>query len=76
MYDIGNGNPPYGFVIQQVDASYNPVEIKGRNGTKGVFVERGVLKYHNRQSGGFYGECFIHRWKGMRSGRADDISLQ
>ena len=37
VYDIGNGNPPYGFVIQQVYSSYNPVEIKGGKWDEGGF---------------------------------------
>ena len=56
LFDYGNGNPPYGFVINQVNQTYNPIEINAGNGTRGIFIDQGVIKYHNPLSGGFYGE--------------------
>ena len=56
IYDYSAGSPPYGFVIDQVNATYNPVEIDAGNGTRGIFIDQGVVKYHNPLSGGFYGE--------------------
>ncbi|KAG6990904.1 hypothetical protein G7Y79_00060g092080 [Physcia stellaris] len=44
----------YGFVIDRVNATYNPVEINAGEGTKGIFIDQGVIKYQNPQSGGFY----------------------
>ena len=56
VFDYGSSPPPYGFVIDQVNATYNPIEINAGNGTQGVFIDQGVIKYHNPLSGGFYGE--------------------
>jgi len=50
---------PYGFVIDQVNATYNPIEIKAGNGTKGIFIDQGIIKFHNPISGGFYGTYFV-----------------
>ena len=56
IFDYSTGSPPYGFVIDQVNTTYNPVEINAGNGTRGIFIDQGVIKYHNPLSGGFYGE--------------------
>lgn len=49
----GNGFP-YGFVIDSVNTTYNPIEINAGSGTQGIFIDQGVIKYHNPISGGFY----------------------
>lgn len=50
-----NGNPaPYGFIIDSVNATYNPILINAGNGTTGIFIEQGIIKYNNPISGGFY----------------------
>ena len=49
-------NPSYGFVIDSVNATYNPILINGGNGTPGIFNDQGVIKYNNVNSGGFYGK--------------------
>ena len=52
-----NFNPaPYGFIIDSVNATYNPILINAGNGTKGIFIDQGIIKYHNPISGGFYGK--------------------
>ena len=47
--------PPYGFIIDSVNATYNPILINAGNGTTGIFIDQGIIKYHNPISGGFYG---------------------
>ena len=47
---------PYGFIIDSVNATYNPIFINAGNGTAGIFVDQGVIKYHNPIYGGFYGK--------------------
>ncbi|MCJ1456760.1 hypothetical protein MMC28_007125 [Mycoblastus sanguinarius] len=54
LFDFSPG--PYGFVIDQFNATYNPILIDAGNGTQGMFIDQGVIKYHNPISGGFYGE--------------------
>ena len=54
-FGFGDGDLFYGFVIDQVNATYSPVFINAGNGTRGIFVDQGVIKYHNPLSGGFYG---------------------
>ena len=50
-------NPaPYGFIIDSVNATYNPIFINAGNGTTGIFIDQGIIKYHNPISGGFYGK--------------------
>ncbi|CAF9927353.1 hypothetical protein IMSHALPRED_007193 [Imshaugia aleurites] len=50
-----NANPsPYGFVIDSVNATYNPILINAGNGTTGIFIDQGIIKYHSPMSGGFY----------------------
>ncbi|KAL8651242.1 MAG: hypothetical protein Q9226_004784 [Calogaya cf. arnoldii] len=48
------GGGVYGFIIDNVNATYNPVEINAGTGTNGIYVNQGVIKYNNPQSGGFY----------------------
>ncbi|KAL8992855.1 MAG: hypothetical protein Q9169_006788 [Polycauliona sp. 2 TL-2023] len=60
-YDQGNllflgGGGVYGFIIDTVNATYNPMEINVGTGTKGIYIGQGVIKYNNPISGGFYGE--------------------
>jgi len=50
------GSFPYGFVIDQINTTYNPIEVNAGGGTKGIFIDQGVIKYHNPISGGFYGQ--------------------
>lgn len=38
-----------------VNATYNPIEINAGSGTKGIYINQGVIKYNNPTSGGFYG---------------------
>ena len=47
---------PYGFIIDSVNATYNPILINAGNGTTGIFIDQGIIKYHNPISGGFYGK--------------------
>ena len=47
---------PYGFIVDSVNATYNPILINAGNGTTGIFINQGVIKYHNPMSGGFYGK--------------------
>ena len=49
-------DPPYGFIIDTVNATYNPILINAGNGTTGIFIDQGIIKYHNPISGGFYGK--------------------
>ena len=53
-FDLNAG--PYGFIIDSVNATYNPILINAGNGTTGIFIDQGVIKYHNPISGGFYGK--------------------
>ncbi|CAO1603184.1 hypothetical protein XANCAGTX0491_006776 [Xanthoria calcicola] len=48
------GGGVYGFIIDSVNSTYNPVEINAGTGTKGIYVNQGVIKYNNPSSGGFY----------------------
>ncbi|KAL8905674.1 MAG: hypothetical protein Q9207_002488 [Kuettlingeria erythrocarpa] len=50
----GGGGALYGFVIDSVNATYKPVEINVGSGTQGIFIDRGLLRYNNPMSGGFY----------------------
>lgn len=52
LFDL---NFPYGFIIDSVNATYNPILINAGNGTQGIFIDQGIIKYHNPISGGFYG---------------------
>ncbi|KAL8947300.1 MAG: hypothetical protein Q9222_006402 [Ikaeria aurantiellina] len=55
VFGFGEGGRlPYGFVINKVNASYNPVEINAGPGTKGIYISAGVLKYNDPPPGGFY----------------------
>lgn len=56
LFHFGSDEPPYGFVIDLVNATSNPIEINAGNGTQGIFIDQGIIKYHNPISGGFYGE--------------------
>ncbi len=56
------GSFPYGFVIDQINTTYNPIEINAGGGTKGIFIDQGVIKYHNPISGGFYGQSIYTIW--------------
>ena len=47
---------PYGFSIDSVNATYHPILINVGNGTRGIFIDQGIIKYHNPISGGFYGK--------------------
>ena len=47
---------PYGFIVDSVNTTYNPILINAGNGTAGIFVDQGVIKYHDPISGGFYGK--------------------
>ncbi|MCJ1234833.1 hypothetical protein MMC14_002796 [Varicellaria rhodocarpa] len=47
-------NFPFGFVIDRVNSTYDPVEINAGTGTKGIFIDQGVVKVHDPLSGGFY----------------------
>ena len=47
---------PYGFIIDSVNATYNPILINVGNGTTGIFIDQGIIKYHSPISGGFYGK--------------------
>lgn len=47
---------PYGFIIDSVNATYNPILINAGNGTTGIFIDQGIIKYQNPISGGFYGK--------------------
>lgn len=50
----------YGFIIDSLNATYNPILINaGDGGTRGIFIDQGVLKYHDPISGGFYGMSLI-----------------
>lgn len=40
-----------------VNSTYNPIEINAGSGTKGIYINQGVIKYNNPISGGFYGRC-------------------
>ncbi|KAL8847190.1 MAG: hypothetical protein Q9221_007752 [Calogaya cf. arnoldii] len=51
---FSGGGGVYGFIIDSVNATYNPVEINAFTGTSGIYVNNGVIKYNNPQSGGFY----------------------
>ena len=42
-----------------VNTTYNPILIEAGPGTKGIFVDQGVVKYHNPISGGFYGRPLL-----------------
>lgn len=55
IFGLG-GIYPFGFVIDQVNATYYPIEINAEGGTKGIVIDQGVIKYHNPISGGFYGQ--------------------
>ena len=55
VFDFG-GQFTYSFVIDQINATYNPIKILPGSGTKSIFIDQGVIKYHNPLSGGFYGE--------------------
>ncbi|KAK4692781.1 hypothetical protein P7C71_g4489, partial [Lecanoromycetidae sp. Uapishka_2] len=57
IFDSAVEEPPYGFVIASINSTYNPVEILPGNGTQGIFINQGVIKYNNPISGGFYGKC-------------------
>jgi len=59
LFNLGSSEPPYGFVIGSVDATYNPIVIQPGNGTQGIFVSQGVVKSHNPISGGFYGKLLL-----------------
>ena len=50
---------PYGFIIDSVNATYNPILINVGNGTAGIFIDQGIIKYHNPISGGFYGKTLL-----------------
>lgn len=50
----GSNDFPYGFVIDWVNATYNPILINAGNGTAGIFIDQGIIKYHDPISGGFY----------------------
>ncbi|CAF9916157.1 MAG: hypothetical protein HETSPECPRED_002779 [Heterodermia speciosa] len=50
----GGSNIVYGFIIDSVNSTYNPIEINAGLGTKGIFINQGVIKYNNPASGGFY----------------------
>lgn len=43
-------------VIDRVNSTYNPIEINAGTGTKGIYINQGVIKYNNPISGGFYGQ--------------------
>ena len=49
-------NPPYGFIIDSVNATYNPILINAGNGTTGIYNDQGIIKYNDPMSGGFYGK--------------------
>ncbi len=56
MSDGGHG-PDITVSLDSVNATYNPVEINVAGGTQGIFIDRGLLRYNNPMSGGFYGTC-------------------
>ncbi|KAL6719087.1 hypothetical protein ACLMJK_003322 [Lecanora helva] len=53
---IADQDIPFGFLINQVNLTYNPIEINAGNGTRGVFIDHRVIKFHSPLKGGFYGE--------------------
>ncbi|KAI4250891.1 MAG: hypothetical protein LQ352_005186 [Teloschistes flavicans] len=53
-FDFGQGGV-YGFKIDSVNATFNPIEINAGPGTDGMYIDQGVIKYNNPTSGGFYG---------------------
>ncbi|KAI4269123.1 MAG: hypothetical protein L6R38_007583 [Xanthoria sp. 2 TBL-2021] len=48
------GGGVYGFIIDRVNSTYNPVEINAGEGTKGIYINQDIIKYNNPISGGFY----------------------
>ncbi|KAL8662055.1 MAG: hypothetical protein Q9202_005029 [Teloschistes flavicans] len=52
-FDFGQGGV-YGFKIDSVNATFNPIEINAGPGTDGMYIDQGVIKYNNPTSGGFY----------------------
>ena len=57
LFQYSNFDPvPYGFIIDSVNATYNPILINAGNATTGIFIDQGIIKYHNPISGGFYGK--------------------
>ncbi len=48
--------------MNQINTTYNPIEINAGGGTKGIFIDQGVIKYHNPISGGFYGQSIYTIW--------------
>ncbi|KAL8669722.1 MAG: hypothetical protein Q9168_005691 [Polycauliona sp. 1 TL-2023] len=57
------GGGVYGFVIDSVNTTYNPVEINAGAGTQGIYVSQGIIKYNNPISGGFYAVQLFYRPK-------------
>lgn len=53
----GKPGPNLSVSLDSVNATYNPVEINVGKGTQGIFIDRGLLRYNNPMSGGFYGRC-------------------
>ena len=49
------GELSFGFFIDMVNATFNPVEIVVEQGMRGVFVDQGVVKVNDPLSGGIYG---------------------
>ena len=52
-------------MIDKVNSTYNPIEINAGPGTKGIFIDQGVIKYHNPLSGGFYGKLYYISGRSM-----------
>lgn len=55
LFDL-DSFPYYGFIIDSVNATYNPIFINAGNGTTGILIDQGIIKYHSPISGGFYGK--------------------
>ncbi|KAI4195628.1 MAG: hypothetical protein LQ350_007099 [Teloschistes chrysophthalmus] len=52
-FDFGKGGI-YGFKIDSINSTFNPIEINAGPGTDGMYIDQGVIKYNNPISGGFY----------------------
>ncbi|KAL8793586.1 MAG: hypothetical protein Q9195_003849 [Heterodermia aff. obscurata] len=50
----GGSNIVYGFIIDKLNGTYNPIEINAGPGSSGIYINQGVIKYNNPTSGGFY----------------------
>lgn len=75
LFDFSPGT--YSFIIDSVNATYNPIFINIGNGTgtAGIFIDQNMIKYHSPISGGFYGKWTLPANEQRRM-FADNPSLQ